>query len=230
MARYLTSSRKQREAAERRQRKLRSNRRGRRCSSSPQDTEATSSGETVDTRRRRNPRLEVRRDADMAAHQLQLADVNEDRFYVIEKLLKKRNDANGNEQYLVRWQNYPPDYDSWEPREELEKNALDMIHQFNRLHYPTDCQPDDLHCICRKPYKFNQGGMIQCYECQTWYHFTCLNMNMIEANSYARYYCECCRQHNSQLKNIIKHDKVSTLYGNSTMTRVESDDGIFLQP
>ena len=138
---------------------------------------------------------------------------DEDRFYVVEKLLDRRhNQDTGREEYLVRWQNYPPEWDSWEPRTELERNALDMVNEFDRTS-TSQFQDFQLHCICRQPYRFDQGGMIQCFHCHTWYHFKCLHMDMEEANSYAKYYCHECKRMNPGFKSMVKIEKLTTFYG-----------------
>lgn len=129
---------------------------------------------------------------------------DENRFYVIEKLLGKRFTPNGDEEYLVRWKNYSPEWDSWEPRIELERNARDMILDFNNS---LDRDKETLHCICRRPYRFEHGGMIQCFNCLEWFHFTCINVDMEEANSYAKYYCQACQRANPTFKNMIKPEK-----------------------
>lgn len=160
-----------------------------------------------DTRRRRNPKNEIK-------HQpMPEEPVDDDRFYVIEKILDKRLNALEEEEYLVRWQNYPPEWDSWEPRKELERNALDMINEFNRLNHSDNSS--DLHCFCKRPYRFEQGGMIQCFYCLVWYHFTCLKMDMEEANNYARYYCRQCTKINPRLRSQVKQEKLKTFYGMS---------------
>ena len=248
MARYLTSSKKQREreqeeterkrqrAAERSQRVsrgkdmdlLRQVTASQHASTSTSDNDR-GSPDQVDTRRRRNPDREKHRTENMIHHQMHAAEVYVDRFYVIQKLLNKRLDAKGNEEYLVRWQNYPPNYDSWEPRAELEKNAMDMINEYNCVPKPDDCSSEKLHCICRLPYTFEQGGMIQCLNCEGWYHFTCLKMNMVEANSYAKYYCDSCRKKDPRFKNVIKKEKMSTILGNTTIAKIESNSGVVLQ-
>lgn len=147
---------------------------------------------------------------------------DEDRFFVIEKLLDKRYNKHGYEEYLVRWQNYSPDWDSWEPRHEIERNSLDMVLEYNRIHRGDEADDDSmtLHCICRKPYRFEDGGMIQCYNCYSWFHFSCLEMNMEEANLYAKYYCDDCRRINSTLKNMIKPDKLNTQLGKLVVERI----------
>ena len=43
----------------------------------------------------------------------------DDEMYVVEKILKERT-RNGKKQYLVRWRNYPPAFDSWEPAENVQ--------------------------------------------------------------------------------------------------------------
>lgn len=152
--------------------------------------------------RRRNPSSEIDRNITFT----QQAD--ESRFYVIEKLLNKRfNPDTRQEEYLVRWQNYPPEWDSWEPRTELERNSMDMILAFNKTPNEAD---ETLHCTCRKPYRFDDGGMIQCFNCLEWFHFKCLSIDMEEANSYAKYYCISCRASNSYFKNVVKPEKIKT--------------------
>jgi hypothetical protein len=148
------------------------------------------------------------------------AEANLDRFFIVDAILDKRFDARGNEEYLVRWQNYPPEYDTWEPRAELVQNSLDMIDEFDRVEQP-DLKPT-LHCICRRPYKARDGGMIQCFTCNEWYHFSCIQMNMVEANSYARWHCDKCRE-TKNLKNSIKREKVDSLYGNTKLVDIELD-------
>lgn len=174
----------------------------------------------IDSRRRRIPKSEFKhKPMPQEPH-------DEDRFYVIEQLLDKRYTANGGEEYLVRWQNYNSDWDSWEPRKEIERNALAMINEYNRFHNcPNfDADPNQLHCICQRPYKFEDGGMIQCFYCLEWYHFACLQMNMEEANSYAKYYCSDCKRSNPRLKCMIKGEKLTTFYG---MSLVHNDDNEF---
>lgn len=132
---------------------------------------------------------------------------DENRFYVIEKLLDKRFNQ-GQEEYLVRWQNYSPEWDSWEPRIELERNAREMILDFNNS---LERDKETLHCICRRPYHFEHGGMIQCFNCLDWFHFTCIEIDMEQANSYAKYYCEDCQRANPTFRNMLKPEqKIAT--------------------
>lgn len=130
----------------------------------------------------------------------------DDRFYVVEKLLDKRIGPNGLKEYLVKWQNYPSEYDSWEPESELQINCKVMLDDFNKV---LNVESEEVHCICKRTYRFDQGGMIQCFLCLTWYHFNCLGINMEEANSFARYHCPSCIEKNPNLKNPIKPDKLT---------------------
>lgn len=170
----------------------------------PNDGElfAANHGAQPSATRRRCPNRTTRRSTFSIETQ---QPVDEDRFYVIEKILNKRF-VDDREEYLVRWQNYPPEWDSWEPRIELERNALDMINEYNRIREPDEAQ-DKLHCICKRPYRFDQGGMIQCNNCLEWFHFKCLAMNMAEANAYAKWNCHDCFRANPNLKNLIKPEK-----------------------
>lgn len=160
----------------------------------------------ADGRRRRNPKNEVKR------RKMPQAAPDDDRFFVIEKLLKKRfNTKLGYDEYLVRWANYPPEWDSWEPVIELARNSIDLINEFNNIERNLD-EKAELHCICRLPYRFDEGGMIQCFNCLTWFHFKCLGINMEEANSYAKYYCGTCRYKNPSFVNLIKEQRQVSFY------------------
>ena len=47
----------------------------------------------------------------------------------VESVLNDRT-VNGQRQYLVRWAGYSPDWDQWEPEENLE-GARDLVRQYN---------------------------------------------------------------------------------------------------
>lgn len=245
MARYVTCSRAQREERERREReaeRLRLERsRARRERQSERNRRATRSqaGEPGPSRAARRQSSDDDDDEPLNPDFIERVQAfnrdeeDKDRFFIVEALLDKRYDLKGEEEYLVRWLNYPPEFDTWEPRAELEQNSLAMINEFNNVdHLNTSDQ--ELHCICQRPYKARDGGMIQCFTCSGWYHFTCLEMNMFEANSYARWHCDKCRAtHN--LKNAIKREKVDALFGNTRLVDIEnqnqviiSEDGQFL--
>lgn len=54
-------------------------------------------------------------------------------YYDIEHLLKRRKSTNGTYEYLVRWKNYSPLDDTWEPAENINNNellqTLDNVYQ-----------------------------------------------------------------------------------------------------
>lgn len=117
-----------------------------------------------------------------------------DEFYIIEALLDKRLDPYGREEYLVRWQDYPPECDTWEPRAELERNAIHMLKAFNNQEeYSSMGEMLELHCVCQIPYKAGDGAMIQCFTCSEWFHFQCIGMDLADANSYTEWHCYPCR-------------------------------------
>lgn len=158
-----------------------------------------------DSRKRRNPSNEIHREPPSSSQ-----EDEEDRFFVMEKLLDRRlNKRTGKEEFLVRWQNYSPEHDTWEPRAEIERNAMDMVRNFSRQDKACD---NDQHCICRRPYKFDQGGMIQCFSCYIWYHFSCIKMNLDEANHCLRYYCDKCREKDSTFRILYKSRQAARFY------------------
>lgn len=125
---------------------------------------------------------------------------NPDSFYVVESLLEKSRTSDGKEEYLVKWRDWSPSWNTWEPAEELEKYCKDMVDEFNDSNKST---PDEMrYCICQKPYRFDDGGMIQCRYCLNWFHFSCLKMSLVEANDYQVYYCDRCHDANPALKSV----------------------------
>lgn len=170
----------------------------------------------ADTRKRKNPEQIIH-------FPVPQEPLDDERFFVIERLLDKRC-SRGFEEFLVRWKNYPPEYDSWEPRQEIEKNSQHLIQIFNGELANEDQR---LYCICKRKYRLDQGGMIQCNTCSNWYHFDCLGMNMEEVNSYYKYFCNDCRSIDPTLESIIKPEKLSTPYGLSLIIedRIKSQSG-----
>lgn len=147
-----------------------------------------------------------------------------DRFYVVEKILDRRlNTDSGVFEVLVKWENYGPEFDTWEPEEEIKKGCDNLIRNF--INGTDEPGPDDksLYCICKDRYKYRNGGMVQCPNCVNWYHFKCLKMNMEEANSYAKWYCSDCRSKNPDLKCKVKHEKMATFYGQSLAKSLENN-------
>lgn len=235
MARYLIESRQQRSerrAREERGSKERDSRKNRRLLlqfrlEHIQERYGAHQAPIETTNSRTEPTSEAHNKAELISlHQQSQNDDDEERFYVIEKLLDKRSNAQGVEEYKVRWQNYPPEYDSWEPRSELEKNAIDMINAYNNIPQPE--LSDTKHCICKRAYAPGKGAMIQCSTCETWYHFSCIDLNLYEANCYARYHCKNCREKDSRLKCMVKKQKLHKLQGRMRM-RVDTTDGTILE-
>lgn len=133
-----------------------------------------------------------------------------DKFYVIEKLLEKRyNSQLGCDEYLVRWENYSSEYDTWEPVHELERRSSELLDRFNEV--KTEDQ-EKVYCICREPYRPNEGGMVQCFHCLAWFHFRCLRLSSDDVNSFARFYCHDCRQKDPSFRNRYKGKKAVSFY------------------
>lgn len=138
--------------------------------------------------------------------------------WIVEKILKKELNEDGKEGYWVRWEGFSEEWDTWEPRDELERNAKALVAQFENLNDP-DLDTADQHCICRKPYRPEDGAMIQCYYCLTWFHFKCLEIDVVKANNFIKFYCEGCEQRNpyanTKYKNIVD-EKCDPFYSESS--------------
>lgn len=128
---------------------------------------------------------------------------NPQAFYIVERLRKKRILADGRVQYKVRWMGFSRDDDTWEDEEELLKNSNLMVHEFEQ---PGSVLDDMRHCICMRPYRFNDGAMIQCFNCSSWFHFKCLKISLSKANTYTRYYCQACKNLDPSFKDMFFND------------------------
>lgn len=149
--------------------------------------------------RRRNPGNEIKKRL-MFTHQ---EEEDQDRYYVVEKILDKKWNTDLNEYYyLVKWSNYNSDYNSWEPENELMNCCKTLIDVFNG-ELPTE-ELELKHCICNQKYEFKHGAMIQCYHCHVWYHFTCVNLHMAEANCLKLYFCSRCLANDPSKKILYK--------------------------
>lgn len=51
--------------------------------------------------------------------------------YIIGQILDRRISSNGDRQYLIKWKDYPNNFNSWEPYNNL-KEAWDMIEEFEK--------------------------------------------------------------------------------------------------
>lgn len=126
-----------------------------------------------------------------------------DAFWVIESLLDRR-ERNGKVEYYVHWQGFNHNWDTWEPREELLINAMAMVCEYDRIAEPT-YDVNAKHCLCKKPYRFEDGAMIQCNGCKKWYHFTCLKLTAKDANSLQYFLCKLCRGNNPSTSQRSRH-------------------------
>jgi len=126
-----------------------------------------------------------------------------DAFYVVESLLEKRA-KHGKIEYLVKWRDWSPEWNTWEPAEELEKYCSDMVDEFNRQ--PQGDSDNRVYCICNRPYRFSDGAMVQCKYCLNWFHFSCLKMSIKEANDILTYYCAACSLANPSFRITRKSD------------------------
>lgn len=55
------------------------------------------------------------------------------RIFNIDRIVKKRTDPDGKTYYLIRWLNYPPSHDSWEPAKFIDKQLAEAQHEKNQL-------------------------------------------------------------------------------------------------
>jgi hypothetical protein len=67
-------------------------------------------------------------------HQRRIEDISDDADdeepeYEIEQLVNHKT-VEGKDFYLVRWKGYDQDEDTWEPREELEENASEILADY----------------------------------------------------------------------------------------------------
>ena len=60
------------------------------------------------------------------------ADSNGDQTFVVEEVLASRRRGRGPIEYLVAWRGYPPEENTWEPRNSLADGAADALALFER--------------------------------------------------------------------------------------------------
>ena len=53
-----------------------------------------------------------------------MADEGEQEFFVVERILGKGKDIDGNTIYKVKWEGFPEEEATWEPEANLEGNPL----------------------------------------------------------------------------------------------------------
>lgn len=65
---------------------------------------------------------------------------------------------------------------------------------------PPPEDPQDTQCTCGIPYdEVTQPFMIQCENCDVWYHGTCVKIDAIAADDVDRFYCKKCNEENPDL-------------------------------
>lgn len=57
----------------------------------------------------------------------------DDVSFEVEKILRHKKDKRGVQIFLIRWKNYGPDHDTWEPESNLN-NCQKMLERYKRLH------------------------------------------------------------------------------------------------
>lgn len=57
----------------------------------------------------------------------------DDASFEVEKILKHKEDKRGVQTFLIRWKNYGPEHDTWEPERNL-KNCQTMLERYKHLH------------------------------------------------------------------------------------------------
>lgn len=141
-----------------------------------------------------------------------------DTIWVVESLLSKEISGDGIEGYWVRWDGFSEEWDTWEPRSELEKNSAVLVAQFERINEP-DLDTSERHCVCQRPYRTEDGAMIQCGYCYRWFHFKCLNITVIRANQFKAFFCSECEYRNPSTKTKYKESlatRFSSFYSDSS--------------
>lgn len=132
--------------------------------------------------------------------------------WLVESIESKRVLDNGQVEYLIKWTNYGPEENTWEPREFIYDTCATLIDEFE--HIPFDINDKDKyqrHCICQKVYKPSDGAMIQCNCCGEWLHLKCIKMSVQEMNSIKRFYCKDCIE-NANKTIEYKDDTVVPFY------------------
>ena len=92
------------------------------------------------TRKSRDAALECQTDPTLELDQVfpppphHLVDSHGGQRFLVERILNHR-DVNGERtSYLVRWQGYPPSWDSWEPRAQLMADVQGLVEQYDETH------------------------------------------------------------------------------------------------
>ena len=63
-----------------------------------------------------------------------LVDSHGGKRFLVERLLTHREVKGRRTSYLVRWRDYPPSADSWEPRNQLKADVPGLVEQYDKGH------------------------------------------------------------------------------------------------
>ena len=78
--------------------------------------------------------------------------------YVVETILKSKRTRGGHVQYLVKWEGYPHEENTWEPDIKLRADVPDLIKEFHQDH-PDQPSPTNIRTLdfsqCEKPRLYN---------------------------------------------------------------------------
>jgi hypothetical protein len=58
--------------------------------------------------------------------------------FTVEKILRRRRNQSGDEEYLVQWLGFEPEDATWEPSEVLEADTPKLVQQFKSRHPSND--------------------------------------------------------------------------------------------
>ena len=89
---------------------------------------------------------------------------------------------------------------------EIRKHLVTCLERIEMSPFPRNnskrsikCQPSlntiEIYCSCRMPYDKNGEDMVECSNCQEWYHISCENVSQKVFESRNRnWYCKSCKQ------------------------------------